>query len=308
MLRAHSDRGVIAARELVALGVPSATVYRRCRPGGPWTRLLPGVVLLSTGEATAAQRTRAALVHAGPMALVTGLAALRAHGFRRSPTPSGITVLVPAGRQVRTWGFAEVERTTRMPEPVVIDGTAHAPVVRAVLDAARRATTLDGCRSLVAEAVQTRRCTVAELAQELDAGSDRGSALPRRVLAEVGAGVRSVAEAHARTLWRQTGLPALEWNRRLLTATGALIAVPDGWLDDVGLAWEIDSYEFHLGPDDYRRTLQRHNRMAGLGIVVVHTLPSRLQRDRTAVIGELRAGYAAAARRPRPGVVLGPAA
>ena len=46
-----------------------------------------------------------------------------------------------------------------------------------------------------------------ELNDELASGSGRGSALPREVLREISAGVRSVAEADARTLVQRSGLP-----------------------------------------------------------------------------------------------------
>ena len=64
-LRAASWDFVISVAELVRLGVPERTVYRRCQEGGPWTLLLPGVVLLATGEATLHQRRIAALPHRG---------------------------------------------------------------------------------------------------------------------------------------------------------------------------------------------------------------------------------------------------
>ncbi|NYD37356.1 hypothetical protein [Actinomycetospora corticicola] len=65
-LRTFADDDVIAVVELVRLGVPETTVYRRCRPGGPWRLLAPGVVLLTTGVPTRSQRLRAALLHGGP--------------------------------------------------------------------------------------------------------------------------------------------------------------------------------------------------------------------------------------------------
>jgi len=62
-------------------------------------------------------------------------------------------------------------------------------------------------------------------------------------------------EADARVLWRRTGLPPLSWNVPIVDAAGRFLATPDGWADDVAMAWEIDSYAFHLSPADYRQTL-----------------------------------------------------
>ena len=36
------------------------------------------------------------------------------------------------------------------------------------------------------------------------------------------------------------------FNRDLEDVEGNFVARPDGWLDDVGLAWEIDSLRHHL--------------------------------------------------------------
>src|SRR6188474_3698611 len=86
-LRTAAADGVITAQALVALGVPESTVYHRCRDGGPWQRLAPGVVLMTTGHPTTGQLVTAALLHGGPDAVLTGLEACRRHGIRRGPPP-----------------------------------------------------------------------------------------------------------------------------------------------------------------------------------------------------------------------------
>ncbi|MBV8933012.1 MAG: hypothetical protein JO285_10735, partial [Kutzneria sp.] len=39
---------VARAADLVALGIFGGTVHRKCLPGGPWQRLLPGVLVLDS--------------------------------------------------------------------------------------------------------------------------------------------------------------------------------------------------------------------------------------------------------------------
>lgn len=81
---------------LESLGVPPGTSYRRCLPGGPWQRLLPGVVLLRTGEPTRRQLVDGALLHCGDQAVVTGLESLRRQGLKRDARPGEpIHVLLP---------------------------------------------------------------------------------------------------------------------------------------------------------------------------------------------------------------------
>ena len=228
-----------------------------------------------------------------------GTSACLLHGIRTPQSPR-VHVAIPAGRQIQPAEFTVVERTTRLPVPVLAQVLPCTPAPRAVLDAARRLGTLDAVRSLLADAVQQRRCTPAELRGEIDCGSRRGSALPRMVLTEISDGVRSVAEADARVLWRKTKLPPLLWNATVTDDRGRFLAVPDGWADDVAMAWEIDSYGFHLSPSAYRTTLDRHARMTASGVVVVHTLPTRLRTDARAVLAELRGAYQVASQRERP--------
>lgn len=156
------------------------------------------------------------------------------------------------------------------------------------------------------EAVQRHLTTPAHLADELSHGSRRGTALPRRVLNEIGSGARSVAEMHGHDLWRRTGLPEASWNGRLYDSAGRHVASPDAWCDEVGFAWEIDSIAHHRGDAGFAATVARNSRYAAAGVVVVQTIPARIRTDPAGVIRELRAGYEAASARPRPPVVFAP--
>jgi len=220
------------------------------------------------------------------------------------PDDDLVHLLLPHRSRVRSAGFVHVERTIHLPRKVLREGVSLAPVDRAVLDAVRRWRVTDPVRALLTEAVQRGRCRPADLLVELDSGSQRGTALPRRVLMEVSDGARSVAEAHAMRLWRRADLPKAVWNRPVHGADGQFIAVPDAWCDDVALAWEIDSFEWHSDAKGYARTVARNTRYAGAGIVVVQTLPSRLRDAPASVVSDLRTAYEAARARPRPPVSL----
>jgi hypothetical protein len=296
---------VITVAHLESLGVPQRTSYRRCRPGRPWQRLLPGVVLLRTGEPTRRQLIEGALLYCGDQAVITGLESCRRQGLRRPAAPGEpLHLLLPAHLKTMSSGYVLVERTTRMPAPVRIDGLPLAPAVRSVLDECRRLTERAPVRALLAEAVQQLNVAPAELSAELEAGSTRGSALPRAALREIARGARSAAEAEAMALLRRTGLPDPLWNFVLHDERGRYVATPDAWWDDVALAWEIDSYEFHFGQPGYAATLARNNRYAAAGVAVVQTVPSQLRTEPRAVVAQLVSAYRAAAARPRPPVRL----
>lgn len=65
-------RRVLSLAELRAHGVPAAAVTARCRQGGPWQRLLPGVFLLHQGPPTGEERLHGVLLYAGRPGAVNG--------------------------------------------------------------------------------------------------------------------------------------------------------------------------------------------------------------------------------------------
>ncbi|WIY03608.1 hypothetical protein QRX60_07075 [Amycolatopsis mongoliensis] len=283
----------------------SKVIYRRCLPGGPWQRLLPGIIVLHNTTPTTREQLLGALVYAGPKSMVTGAAACRQYGLRVPAVfpARDVHLLIPQQHKATSTEFLTVERTWRLPAPHLREGIPLAPLVRAVTDAARRMRTEEPVGELLVEALQRGRCSPGAINAELDRGTKRGTALPRRLLAEW-LDLRSVAEARAKELSRRLAIPPSHWNPEVHDAAGTYIGRPDGWWDDVALAWEIDSVDFHFSRDGYARTLRRNSRYAAAGISVVPTLPSRLRDDPGGVLAELEAAYRAAAARPRPPVFL----
>jgi hypothetical protein len=181
-VRAEPLDGVIRTADLLATGVSSHAVAARCRPSGPWQRVLPGVVLMDTGPPSRLQRLRAAVAYAGAGAVITGADALRAQGIA-VPAGPDVLILIPAGRRLASRSYLSVERTSRPPEPVWRAGLPLAPVARATVDAARNERDRFRLRTLLLAPVATGACTFAELRAELAAGNQRGSAGVRELLA-----------------------------------------------------------------------------------------------------------------------------
>jgi hypothetical protein len=294
---------VIRTAALRGLGVPGATITRRCGEGERWKWMLPGVIALGSGTPTPRQRVAAAMLYGGPDAMITGLEACRRHGLRRGPDPAGqVHLLVPDERQLRSSQFVIVERTTRLPRPHVRDDTPLAPVTRACLDGARRLRSAADVAELIADAVQRRLTTPARLAVELRAGSQRGSAIPRRVLIDVSEGIRSTAERDARRLLARSGLPEPWWNVKIYHESGHLLGIADAWFDEVALTWEINSYAWHLAPSYYAREVKRTAGMTAASVLVLPVLPTDLRDDPEGSMSELVAAYGVAQQRPRPPV------
>lgn len=304
------QQGVLSRSQVLRSGLSPNALQHRLRPGGPWQRLLPAVYLTVTGQPSREQLLIASLLYAGPDGLITGPAALTNYRIR-GPQTHLIDVLIPARIKRSDAGFVIVHRTWRMPTEAVCDGPVrYAPAARAVADTVRAMASqvrdLAGARAVVAGAVQQGRCTIANLAAELQAGPVRGSATFRAILAEVIDGIRSPAEADLRSLIRASALPQPLYNPRLYLPGGVFLAQPDAWWPDYGVAAEVDSREWHLSPADWENTMTRHARMSGAGIVVLHFSP-RQQRDQPGeVIGTIASALHAG--RPLPAVITRPVA
>lgn len=177
---------LVASRaQLLALGMPDRAMQYQLRTG-PWQALLPGVYLSVAEPPGFAQQEMAALLYAGPDSAVTGQAALTHHGIGSPDDVGVIDVLVPIRRQRLDMGFVRLHRTARMPTRTLAAGPVRvAPAPRAVTDAAWQLTSPADVRVLVTDAVRSGRCTLDELAIELNEGPIRGSAALRSVLAEL---------------------------------------------------------------------------------------------------------------------------
>jgi hypothetical protein len=293
----QKQQQVVGRGQAMACGMTRATLRYRIRAGGPWQRLLPGTYLAATGAPTIAQREIAALIYAGSGSVITGATALRHHGIW-APQAGVITVLVPNHRQVSSTDSVRIWRTTRMPRtPLNVGPVRVALPARAVADTARALSSLRDVRAVVADAVQSRRCPIFLLADELQEGPRRGSALMRKVIGEVQEGVRSVAEADFRDLLKRARVPMPMFNARIL-AGDTFIAEADAWWQRAGVAAEVDSREWHLSPADWERTMRRHAAMTAHGILVLHFTPTMIRKDSANVVRQIAEALKTGSARP----------
>jgi hypothetical protein len=299
-IRSASHDHTITRDELRAFGLSSSTIVERCLTDGPWQHLLPAIILLHNGIPTDRQRMIAALRYAGPGSMLTGTAGLGLHG--QSVGSGTVSVLIAHQKRCKSTRFVDIERTRRLPDPVELTGLPVAPATRCVIDAARRAHDGRSVLDLMTSAIRRGITTVDELAIELSECTTRGTAIPRRELRRLGSGAHSVAEQTAHDLYSAHDMPPIQFNRDIVDADGHFLARPDGWMDDVALAWEIDSFAHHLAPADHEKTMARRSKMQSHGIVVVSHLPKTIRDCPGLVITELRAAYRTASARPRPAV------
>lgn len=295
ILRLQCD--LITRAQVFASGLSEAALRQRLRPEGPWKVVLPGIYLSHNGLMAVGQREVAAVLYGGPNSVITGTAALVRHGVER-PGTKIVDVLIPHALKRQSMEFVRVHRTSRMPDKTWrFDGLPWAPPARAVADAARLERELRDVRAFVAQAVQQGKCTVKQLGVELRDGPRQGSGALRVALEEVADGVASAAEGDLRTLVKKGGLPEPMYNPKLYVGSDFL-AQPDLYWREAGVAGEVDSREWHLSPDRWAMTLERHAKMSAQGIIVMHYTPRRVRTGGARVVAELGSAIEAGLRRP----------
>jgi hypothetical protein len=299
---------VLTHAQLREVGLHSSTITRWIGPRGRWQRLLPGVVLAHRGTPTRRELLLGALAYAGAGAVITGEDAFRAHRASvRAET--AVRVLIPEKRQRRSYGYVHIERTRRLPQARIRQQIPYAPISRATVDSCRATPSLDGVRDLISGVIQGGLCPLEELRQEILAAARQRTSLSRHVLAEIGDGVRSVAEAKVREVLIASGIPSPEWNIRLTWADSTLVLSPDAYWRDVAVALEIDSLAWHLDPESYRRTKRRERLLTSTGITVIAFTPAEILDDPAGCVEEIRTVLRHAANRPLPeGIVIRAAA
>ncbi|MFG2308621.1 hypothetical protein ACGFS9_08005 [Streptomyces sp. NPDC048566] len=330
-------RRVLTTAQLRSRGVTAAETNERCRAGGDWRQILPGVVLLHSGPATAEERLHAALLYTArspaprpadsipsqpgagePHApqpftdvLVTGLAALALHGFATAPSLHGletIDVLVPRLRRLRSTGCVRVVRTPVLPAPAFVTGVPVAPVSRALADAVAELDDADTVRRLLTEAVRAGHCEPSAVVGALTAARLLGRPHVADAVDTLLAQGRALAEDRLYRMVGDHGLPDPVWNVDLRLPGGPHIGGLDAYWPEQAVAVELDTRAGRRDEDAlWSEYARKREVLERLGITVVHITPAKLREavDQQAAVVRT-ALMAAADREPAAHVVVLP--
>ncbi|MDK1474425.1 hypothetical protein QNO07_13515 [Streptomyces sp. 549] len=289
-----APRQVATLRSLRSRGVTAGTVQERCRPGGPWQLLLPGVCLLHPGPATSEERLHAVLLWAdrGPVpaqggpGMITGMAALALHGLTSAPglrALEHIDLLVPRTRRLRSTGWVRVVRGQALPHAEQVTGLPVAPVARALADAVARITDEVLVRRLLTEAVRGGHCEAQAVVEELR----RARLLSRPQVADVvgtlTAEGRATAEGRLYDLVRSHHLPQPCWHVDLRLPAGPHLGGVDAYWPEHGVALELDWRDTEPAPADadahWAECARKRETLERLGVTVLHVTPEKLRNN-----------------------------
>lgn len=296
-LAAPETDGVTTSARLRDDGVSPHVIASRCRPGGSWRRVLPGVIQLDDAEPSRRRKVRAAAFYGGAGSVVTGVDALRAQGVPIAASTQ-VHVLVPLHRRIRSQEFVQLERTSRLPEPFWDDGIAFASAARATIDIARREPVPARLRRLLTLPVYYGLCGSDDLRAELDAGNQRGTATVREMLRNLGGSIgETYLHGLAREVLEEVPLPPPVWNVTVCDVLGRPIGAVDAWWDEVGLGWQF-------GPGASAAPGPKLNQLAlaAAGVILVRSQPDQLREEVGRIALELTSAFANAAKRRRPKV------
>jgi hypothetical protein len=291
---AAQQDGVLARWQALAAGMTAHAWEWRL--GRFWTRALPGVAVLHTGEITPRQGAWAAVLHGGPQAHLSGDAALRELGMKRLVV-SSYDVVVPHRRTVvPSWlagGSPVTPHRLRQSERWSSSqrGLPLLSVHACVLHAAAWATSDRWAEHRLASAVQQRK-TVPSLLRPVLAQMPKHPrlALVRDVLDDLELGARARSELDFLRFCRAHGLPEPDV-LQLQVRTGQTSRYLDAYYRRQRLALEIDG-AYHLLVEtwdaDALRSLELAVARVGSGENLVRLTASNLRHDGAKVAALLR--------------------
>jgi very-short-patch-repair endonuclease len=252
---ANAQAGVVSRAQALAAGYTDAALLAHVR-AGRWQRVHPGVVATFTGQLPDPAREWAAILYAGPGAVLGGRSA--AHRMRLvRERPAEIEVVTPPYRRVVSREDVRVRRWTAVRPPHGAPPTSS--VEDTILQIARSAD-VDELVALVGAALQLRRTTVRRLEDAVTA-RPHGTATLRAVLADAGEGAWSPLErVYLGSVERAHGLP----RGRRQDRAHRRRAIRDVLYRDFGVIVELDGRLGHDGEGRFR-DMRRDNASTVVG-------------------------------------------
>lgn len=282
---AERQYGVVARRQLLALGVTEREIARRL-PAGRLIPLHRGVYAVGHGALHPRARFMAAVLALGPSAVISHRTAASLHDLL-STSQTLIDLTVGGVRLVRSQRGLRIRTTTDWhPEDITqIDGIPVTSVARTLLDLAAILSPTQLRRALE-QADRSGVLNLLALARALERRPRaKGRAKLQALLDEyTGASpTKSELERQFLQLIARAGLP----DPRVNVLVGGLEV--DIYWPEWGLVVELDGRAFHSAPRAFEADRIRDARLQRLGLRVLRITDKRLTNEPDAVIEDILA-------------------
>lgn len=261
------QQGLLTRQQAFSLGADWNAIRARLR-SGHWKQVYPGVYATFTGALGREAAMWAALLRAGPAAILSHHSAAEVDGLTDRPI-AAIHITVPESRRVPQTPGVVIHRSGRI-------WTAHHPsripprtrIEETALDLAEDAKTLDDAFSWLARACGRRLTTADRLHQAMDARKKmRRRADLAIALADIGDGLHSLLEyRYVRNAERPHGLPRAQ--RQAQVVIDGQRRYLDNLYRPFGVGTELDGNAAH--PIEERwRDIHRDNGAAEAGVEIL---------------------------------------
>lgn len=266
---AEAQCGIVSCPQLLAAGLTRGIVISRVKRGS-WRRMHPGVYATFSGEPSREAILWAAVLYAGPGAMLSHQTA--ADLWKLADAPSSlIHVTVPGNRRVRRQPGLVVVVHLSGRASAAVHPSRNPPRTRleeTVVDLWESAQTLDNAVGWVTSAIGRRLTTQDKLRTAMETRSRVGR---RKLLAELlspdAAGIHSVLEyRYMRHVERPHGLPGA--NRQARARRNGRTEYRDQLYAEYDTAVELDGRVAHPG-DSRWRDIRRDNAAAAAGITTL---------------------------------------
>lgn len=276
--------GAISRQQLLAAGLSPQWIFRRLERGR-WQQLHRGVYAVFTGPPGRETWLWAAVLRAGPGAVLSHLTAAELHGLLDRPAEV-IFVTIPSTRRTEIPGLivrtstriAQARQPNRQPPRTTVEETT--------LDLAELAHTFDDAVTWITRACSRRLTTAEKLRAAMAVRKKmRWRAELADVLAVAGDGVHSVLEyRYLRDVERAHGLPSSR--RQVRVVINGRVVYRDAYYEKYRVAIELDGRAAH--PDDERWRDHRRDLQAAARAIVTYRLGWRnVERDTCETAGLL---------------------
>ncbi len=244
---------VIARRQGAEVSIGSDTMRSRVR-NGRWQRLQRGVYASFSGEPTREAMLWAALLRAGPGAVLSHQTAAERHGLIEEPS-TVITITVPASRSPARMKIPGIvihrsDMILRTRHPAMLPPCTR--VEDTVLDLIQAAPSFDDAFAWICRAIGRRRTTADRIRHAMDSRKKmRWRAELAVALGDADDGVLSVLEhRYVRRVERPHGLPAARRQARIRQRTGNKYL--DNLYEAYGVCVELDGTAAHPADEQWR--------------------------------------------------------
>jgi len=245
--------GAIARSQGAGAGIAPHTMRNRAH-SGHWQRLQRGVYATFSGEPTRETVLWAALLRAGPGAVLSHQTAAERHGLVDEPSQM-ITITVPPSRtpaRVKIPGILihRSDAVLRTKHPAMLPPCTR--VEDTVLDLIQVAPSFDDAYAWICKAIGRRRTTADRIRQAMDARKKmRWRREVTLALGDAGDGALSVLEyRYVRRVERPHGLPAARRQARIRQRTRNRYL--DNLYEPYGVCVELDGTAAHPADEQWR--------------------------------------------------------